>query len=139
MSPNGAEIKESWVLKTYRTALAGELGANMVQIIDFFKAYIIPKLPAAFDRADRSCLIHSAFILTVTSTAQLRSYRRPSRGGGGECRRACERTPSGAAAGGRLLWSTYVNSLLRRFLGDGFSSSCDASLWFFMACWFLSS
>jgi hypothetical protein len=35
---------------------------------------------------------------TVPGQARLRGYQRPPRGGRGRCRRACERTPSVAAA-----------------------------------------
>jgi hypothetical protein len=64
--------------------------------------YVLPKpslqgFPTAVDPADRNCryLVQPP---TVPCLARLRGYQRPPRGGGGRCRRACERTPSGAAA-----------------------------------------
>jgi hypothetical protein len=64
--------------------------------------YVFPKpsvqgFPTSADPADRNrrYLVQPP---TVPSLARLRDYQRPPRGGRGRCRRACYRTPSGAAA-----------------------------------------
>jgi hypothetical protein len=49
--------------------------------------------------------------------ARLHGYRRPPRGGSGRCRRASERTPSGAA-GGRHFTNTFLRLRIIRTLSS---------------------
>jgi hypothetical protein len=80
--------------KTCRTGRAGD-PCVCARILCFPKPSV-HGFPTAIDPADRSCR-YLVQPLTVPSLARQRGYPRPPRGGRGKCRRACERTPSGAA------------------------------------------
>jgi hypothetical protein len=93
--------------ETYRNGRAGDLGASCKD--NTFQTPLDRGFPTSVDLRTRgSQLLDSSRLApTVRGMARLYRYERPARGGGGECRCACERTPlrgrRRCAAGGRRM------------------------------------
>jgi hypothetical protein len=102
-----------------RNVRAGDLGVGCID--DVFISPPHRGFRIALNLTDHKCRIHTAEPPTVRGMERLHGYQRPPLGGGGECRRACERSPlkgrrrRRCAAGGRHLSSPYPIEFVAHF------------------------